>query len=355
MQPHGHHQHVEDDLTRYGWMSLCAAVATIALKGGAWILTGSVGLFSDALESVVNLVAAGAALFALKVAARPPDEEHAYGHTKAEYFSSGFEGALVLVAALGILYAGVVRLIDPQPVQRLPLGVGIAAAASVINFVVARILEGAARDHGSAALEADAHHLMADVWTSVAVIGGLGVVALTGWQILDPILALLVGGNVVRMGLPLLRRAMLGLLDTALPAEDRETVVEILEGFRHGADGDIEFHALRTRRAGRWRFVSFHVLVPGGWSVQEGHDLLEEIEGRIRERLQGTTVFTHLEPLEDPASFTDTGLVRRPPGEDYGNDPHRAGDPQGPGTPRKPGDPRGLDDLDDPGEPGVPP
>lgn len=334
VETHGQQHHVEDDLTRYGWISLCAAVATIALKGGAWLLTGSVGLLSDALESVVNLVAAGAALFALKVAARPPDEEHAYGHTKAEYFSSGFEGALVLVAALGILYAGVLRLVDPQPVQRLTLGVGIAAAASVINFVVARILENAARDHGSAALEADARHLMADVWTSVAVIGGLGVVAVTGWQILDPLMALLVGGNVVRMGIPLLRRAMLGLLDTALPEGDRKTVVEVLEGFRHHADGDIEFHALRTRRAGRWRFVSFHVLVPGQWSVQKGHDLLEEIEERVRERLPGTTVFTHLEPLEDPASFTDTGLVRRPPDQEAGSGPRGPGAPGGSGPAR---------------------
>lgn len=323
METRGHQQHVEDDLTRYGWISLFAALGTIALKGGAWLLTGSVGLFSDALESVVNLVAAGAALFALKVAARPPDEEHAYGHTKAEYFSSGFEGALVLVAALGILYAGVVRLLDPQPVQQLTLGIGLAAVASVINLVVARILAGAARDHGSAALEADARHLMADVWTSVAVIGGLGVVTVTGWQIVDPLLALLVGANVVRMGLPLLRRSMLGLLDTALPESDQRAVEEVLDRYRTKGDagegaeaGDerIEFHALRTRRAGRWRFVSFHVLVPGEWSVQRGHDLLEEIEESVLDRLPGTTVFTHLEPLEDPVSFTDTGLVREPPG-----------------------------------------
>ncbi|MFW6200838.1 MAG: cation diffusion facilitator family transporter [Gemmatimonadota bacterium] len=343
METRGHQQHVEDDLTRYGWISLFAALGTIGLKGGAWILTGSVGLFSDALESVVNLVAAGAALFALKVAARPPDEEHAYGHTKAEYFSSGFEGALVLVAAVGILYAGVVRLLEPQPVQQLTLGLVLAGVASVINLVVARILERAARDHGSAALEADARHLMADVWTSVAVIGGLGVVAATGWQILDPLLALLVGANVVRMGLPLLRRSMLGLLDTALPERDQRAVEEVLDRYRgmgagaakgagtrdqEGGEGvedgearegraeGIEFHALRTRRAGRWRFVSFHVLVPGEWSVQRGHDLLEEIEEAVRDRLPGTTVFTHLEPLEDPASFTDTGLVRDPAGDE---------------------------------------
>lgn len=345
----GHQQHVKDDLTRYGWISLVAALVTIALKGGAWILTGSVGLFSDALESVVNLVAAGAALFALKVAARPPDEEHAYGHTKAEYFSSGFEGALVLVAAVGILFAGIVRLVDPQPVRELTLGMILAGVASVINLVVAVVLERAARDHGSAALEADARHLMADVWTSVAVIGGLAIVAATGWQILDPLLALLVGANVVRMGLPLLRRSMLGLLDTALPETDQRAVEEILDQYRgkgtrsseddasarsreaerageagggEEADaGRIEFHALRTRRAGRWRFVSFHVLVPGEWSVQRGHDLLEEIEEQVRKRLPGTTVFTHLEPLEDPASFTDTGLVRRPRAEPAPEEP----------------------------------
>lgn len=301
-----------DTLARYAWLSILAALATIALKGGAYVITDSVGLLSDALESLVNLVAAIAALLALAVAARPPDEEHAYGHTKAEYFSSGFEGALILVAAGVTLFASVQRLVEPRAVQDVGAGLAISAVASVINLVVARLLIRAGRRYGSISLEADARHLMTDVWTSVGVIGAVGGAALTGWYVLDPLIALAVGVHIGWVGLSLVRRSMLGLIDTALPGSARRDIQNILDS--HAADG-IRYHALRTRRAGRRQFVSFHVLVPGDWSVQRGHDLLEEIEEGIRALMPNTTVFTHLEPIEDPVSWADTHLERRPPPE----------------------------------------
>lgn len=295
-------------LKRYAVISILAALATIGLKGGAYLLTGSVGLLSDALESLVNLVAAIAALFALSVAARPADEEHAYGHTKAEYFASGFEGALVLVAAGSILVTSVERLVDPAPIDDVGLGLAISAMASGVNFAVARVLAGAGRRYHSIALEADAKHLMTDVWTSVGVIGGVGAVALTGWERLDPLIAILVAVNIVRTGLDLLRRSMLGLLDTALPEELRGSIQAVLEA--HKGDG-VEFHALRTRQAGARRFVSLHVLVPGEWTVQRGHDYVEGLEEEIRGAIPNSTVFTHLEPIEDPLSWEDTRLERR--------------------------------------------
>lgn len=294
-------------LRRYALISIAAALATIGLKGGAYLLTGSVGLLSDALESLANLVAAIVALFALSVAARPADEEHAYGHTKAEYFSSGFEGALVLIAAVSILAAAVPRLFDPQPLEEVGLGVAISVVASVINFAVARVLFSAGRRFGSVALEADAHHLMTDVWTSVGVVIGVGAVTLTGWQILDPLVAIAVAANVVRTGMDLLRRSLLGLLDTALPEPERRSIVALLE--EHTGEG-VQFHALRTRQAGARRFVSFHILVPGEWTVQRGHDLLEHLEERIRAAVPNCTVFTHLEPVEDPLSWEDEWLER---------------------------------------------
>lgn len=297
-------------LTRYAWLSVAAAIATIGLKGGAYVLTDSVGLLSDALESVVNLVAAVVALRALAVASRPADEEHAYGHTKAEYFSSGFEGALVLVAAVVIAATAIERLFSPVALQHLGLGLGVSAAASVINLLVARVLFRAAREHDSIALEADAHHLMTDVWTSVAVLAAIGVVGVTGWELLDPIVALLVAANVTRVGFSLVRRSMLGLLDTALPPDIQEEIQQVLA--RHEKEG-IRFHAFRTRRSGARRFMSVHVLVPGEWSVQRGHDLLERIEAEIRSAVPRITVFTHLEPVDDPVAWHDTTLEREEP------------------------------------------
>ncbi|MDQ3388461.1 MAG: cation diffusion facilitator family transporter [Gemmatimonadota bacterium] len=294
-------------LKRYAALSIAAALATIALKGGAYLLTGSVGLLSDAVESLVNLLAAIAALFALEIAARPEDDEHAYGHTKAEYFASGFEGALVLVAAGSIVVAAVGRLIDPQPIQEVGIGVAISIVASLINYGVAKVLLRAGRHHGSVALEADAQHLMTDVWTSAGVVVGLGAVAFTGWTRLDAVIAILVAGNIVRTGVLLLRRSMHGLLDSGLPEGERSAVASILGA--HAIKG-VEFHALRTQQAGVRRFVSFHMLVPGEWTVQRGHDLLEEVESQIRGALPNATLFTHLEPIEDPVSFQDERLER---------------------------------------------
>lgn len=295
-------------LTRFAWLSIAAALVTIGLKAGAYLLTGSVGLLSDALESVVNLVAAVVALVVLAVAARPPDDDHAYGHGKAEYFSSGVEGGLIIVAAASIGYAAVRRLLSPAPLEDVGLGLAISVAASAINLAVARVLLQAGRHYHSITLEADAHHLMTDVWTSAGVVLGVGLVALTGWERLDPIIALIVAANIVWSGARILRRSILGLLDTALPAEERALVVAVLERFR--AEQGVQFHALRTRQAAARRFVSMHVLVPGEWSVQRGHLLLEQIEREVRVALPYATVFTHLEPLEDPLSFADQQLDR---------------------------------------------
>jgi cation diffusion facilitator family transporter len=294
-------------LVRYAALSVVAALLTIALKYGAYRLTGSVGLLSDALESVVNLVAAVVALFALSVAARPADEDHAYGHTKAEYFSSGFEGTLILVASAGIVVAAYQRLLTPHPIETPGLGLAISTVATVINLGVARVLFRAGRRYQSITLEADAHHLIADVWTSVGVVLGVGAAALTGWLRLDAIVAILVALNVMRLGVSLLRRSMLGLLDTALPEDIRGKIMAILEA--RSAEG-VRYHALRTRQAGARRFIAFHILVPGQWSVQRGHDLLEKIEEEVRAAVPNSSVDTHLEPIEDPVSWADQPLER---------------------------------------------
>lgn len=305
-------------LTRYAWISIGAALGTIALKGGAFLLTGSVGLLSDALESLVNLAAAIMALAMLVIAARPPDEEHAYGHGKAEYFASGFEGALVVFAAVTIAVAAGSRLAYPRPVEQVGTGVAIALAASAVNWGVARVLFRAAKRYRSITLEADAHHLMTDVWTSGGVVLGIVLAALTGWERLDPLIALAVAANIVRSGVHLVRRSALGLLDTALPEGERAAIGQVLARFN---DGGVEYHAIRTRQAGARRFVSLHVLVPGHWTVQRGHELLEQIEEQIRAAVPGSTVFTHLEPLEDPTSWDDVRLERAerdetpPPGQ----------------------------------------
>jgi cation diffusion facilitator family transporter len=266
-----------------------------------------VGLLSDALESLVNLVAAIIALVALTIAARPPDDDHSYGHEKAEYFSSGVEGALILVAAVSIGSTAIGRFLHPQPIEQAGIGLAIAGGASLVNLAVARVLLRAGRRYNSITLEADAHHLMTDVYTSAGVILAVGLVTLTGWYVLDPLIALVVAGQIVWSGVRLLRRSVSGLMDTALPAVERERLDSILAPFR--GEG-IVFHALRTRQSGARRFVSFHVLVPGAWSVSRGHMLLERVERDIRNALPNTTVFTHLEPLDDPASFQDTTLDR---------------------------------------------
>jgi cation diffusion facilitator family transporter len=294
-------------LTRFAWLSIAAACLTIALKAGAYLITGSVGLLSDALESLVNLVAAVVALAALTVATREPHEEHAYGYEKVEYLSSGTEGSLILVAAVSIIVTASERLLNPAPIVELGWGLTISVVASLINLGVALRLREAGKAYDSITLEADAQHLMTDVWTSAGVVIGVGLVVLTGWLWLDPLVALAVAANIIWSGIQLVRRSIRGLLDAAIPAPERTAVQAILERYRaHG----IQWHAVRTRQAGRRRFVSLHVLVPGDWTVQHGYDVLEEIEHDIRAALGTTTVFTHLEPLEDPRAIEDIGLDR---------------------------------------------
>ncbi|HWK79176.1 MAG TPA: cation diffusion facilitator family transporter [Thermomicrobiales bacterium] len=293
-------------LTRFAWLSIAAAVITISMKMAAWKLTGSVGLLSDALESIVNLVAAVAALVALHVAEQEPDEDHAYGHGKAEYFASGLEGMLVVVAAATIVWAAIPRLFEPVGIESAGIGIAVSVVASLINLMVALRLFRAAKEYRSITLEADGKHLITDVWTSVGVVIGIGAVALTGWHRLDPIIALVVAANIVWTGYQLMRRSMLGLLDTAIPADELAVVNEILGRYR--TTEGVETHALRTRQAASRRFVSLHVLVPNWWSVEHGHELAEHIEHDIRVALPGTTVFTHLEPIDDPSSWADEGL-----------------------------------------------
>lgn len=295
-------------LLRLAALAILVSLAVIGLKLVAWGVTGSVGLLSDAAESLANLAGAIMAYLMLALAAQPPDDEHTYGHSKAEYFASGFEGGLILVAAVAIAWAGISRLMAPRPLDAVGIGVGVALAASLLNLYVARILLKAGREHGSITLEASGHHLMTDVWTSVGVVGAVGTAALTGWNWLDPVAALLVSAHILWVGWGLVRRSALGLLDTALPAQELGRIRGVLSEYEAGG---IQFHALRTRTAGRRSFVSMHVLVPGEWTVQKGHDLAEEVEERIRGQVPGSTVFTHLEPVEDPLSFLDQRL--RPP------------------------------------------
>lgn len=294
-------------LKRYAWLSIAAALATILLKGWAWWITGSVGLLSDALESFVNLAGAMMALAMLTLASMPADDNHAHGHGKAEYFSSAFEGFLILIAAAGISYAAIERFLNPQPLEAVSIGLAVSAVASVINLVTSRILMNVGRKHKSITLEADAHHLMTDVWTSIGVIVGVGLVWLTGWLWLDPVIALLVALNIVWTGWQLLQRSAAGLMDVSLPDDDLQAIETVLDSYR--AQG-LKFHALRTRQAGTRAFITVHVLVPGAWTVQHGHDWLERIEADIRQVVSNTHITTHLEPKEDPISLADQGLDR---------------------------------------------
>jgi len=297
-------------LNRYAWLSIAAALATILLKGLAWRLTGSVGLLSDAIESFVNLAGALMALWMLTVAAQPADDDHPHGHGKAEYFSSAFEGFLILLAACSIGYTAVMRLLNPQPLEAVAIGLAVSVAASVINFATARTLMRVGREHSSITLEADAHHLMTDVWTSAGVIAGVGLVWLSGWLWLDPAIAILVALNIVWTGWQLMQRSAAGLMDAALPVEDMAKIEALLDGYRRQG---LDFHALRTRQAGRRTFITLHVLVPGNWTVQQGHDWAERIEGDISGVVHNAHVTTHLEPVEDPLSMIDQVLDRPRP------------------------------------------
>ncbi|MCU0283974.1 MAG: cation diffusion facilitator family transporter [Candidatus Nanopelagicales bacterium] len=298
--------HGQEDLSRYAWLSIATGVVVFSLKMVAYAMTASVGLLSDALESTVNIVAAFVALIALKAAARPGDQRHHFGLSKAEYFSALVEGLMILVAAGLIIVTAVERLLNPRPLEDVGVGLAISVVASLINGVVAWILMRAGRRHRSIVLQADAKHLMTDVWTSAGVIVAVGAVALTGWLQLDPVIAIAVAINIVVAGLRLIGSSAMGLLDAALPDEENEVIVEILR--KHQTE-HVRFHALQTRESGRQRFVSMHVLVPGMWTVAAGHDLLEAVEHEIAEALPNTVVSTHLEPIEDPRAWED-----QPPG-----------------------------------------
>ena len=300
----------QPSLTRYAWLSIGAALLTMAIKAAAYTLTGSVGLLSDAVESIVNLVGAVVALTMLTIAARPADEEHAYGHSKAEYFSSGIEGSLILIAALSIAWTAVQRLLNPRPIEQIGLGLAISVGASLINLIAGQLILRAGKRSNSITLEANARHLMTDVWTSVGVVIGVGAVALSGWTWLDPVVAILVALNILWSGFQIVRKSVLGLMDTGLPSGEQSAIKAVLGKYQQLG---IEFHALRTRQAGARAFISFHVLVPGEWTVQRGHDLAEEIEQDLRLELPNAVIFTHLEALDDPASWEDTSLDRPHP------------------------------------------
>lgn len=303
------------DLRRFAWLSIGAAVLTIGLKMAAYLLTGSVGLLSDAAESVVNLVAAAVALVALTVAMRPADDRHHFGHSKAEYFSAVVEGAMILVAAVLIVVAAVDRFLDPRPLENVGIGLAVSVVASVVNGVVAWVLVRAGRRHRSITLEADGKHLYTDVWTSVGVVVGVVLVAWTGWLRLDPVIAFLVGLNIVRTGYGLLRESVGGLMDHAPSAATLARIDAVLAEYR---DEHVEFHAVRAREAGHRTFVSLHVLVPGVWTVTHGHDLCEEVEQRIQAAVDGCEVSTHLEPREDPRAY-EAHLGVEPLGHDPGS------------------------------------
>jgi cation diffusion facilitator family transporter len=294
------------DLTKFAWLSIGAALVTMAAKLVAFQLTGSVGLLSDAAESIVNLVAAFVALIALHVAARPADDNHPYGHTKAEYFSAGVEGLMICAAAVAIIWTAVARFVDPQPLENVGVGLAVSVAAALLNGAVALVLLRTGREHRSITLEADGRHLLTDVWTSAGVVVGVVLVPLTGWLRLDPLVAFAVGCNIVWTGWHLVRRSLDALLDRSLPATDLASLQAVLERHR-GAD--VEFHALRTREAGHQRYVSLHVLVPGGWTVQRGHDLAHVVEDEIRAELHACEVDTHIEPRETGHAPCPAGQV----------------------------------------------
>ena len=297
-----------ENLTKFAWLAIFAAVVTIALKTAAYFLTGSIGLLSDALESLINLAAAIVALLLLKTAVAPPDDEHAYGHDKAEYFSGAIEGTLILIAAVAIGWAAIQKLFAPQPLEQIGVGLLITAIATVINLVVGQILIRKGREHHSVTLEADGKHLMTDVWTSVGVGVAIFAVSLTGWLVLDPIIALVVAANITRTGFYLLKRSSQGLMDVAVSDDEQKSIRRILDGYVK--DENIEYHAFRTRQSGIRKFVAVHILVPGAWTVHQGHQLLDRIEADIRRAVPNTVIFTHLESLDDPASWRDIELDR---------------------------------------------
>lgn len=288
------------------YLSIGAAVSTIALKFAAYFLTGSVGLLSDAMESLVNLAGASAALVALIIAARPADRTHPYGHTKAEYFSSGLEGGLILVAAIAIGWTALQRLLQPAPIESAGFGLGISLVATLINFLVARVLLKVGQEMDSIALEADGKHLMTDVFTSLGVGAGVILVALTGWLWLDPLIALAVAANIIFEGSKLVGRSIDGLLDHALPDEEEILIKNLIETeLAQIGEKALTYHGLRTRKSGGNRFIELHLLTPGEWSVRQAHDISEQVETKLKQRFREAEVTTHIEPIDDPRSYGD--------------------------------------------------
>jgi len=277
------------------------------MKASAYYLTGSVGLLADALESLVNLAAAIVMLIVLSLSIRPANDEFTFGFSKMEYFSSGFEGGMILLAAAGIFMTAIPRLINPVPLEQIGIGLVISSAASLINYGVAVILMRAAKRYGSIPLEADSRHLMTDVWTTIGVLVGIALVGLTGFERLDPIVALLVGVNILFTGIRMLRRSAQGLLDTAIPADELEAVKSILDSYD---EQGMKYHALRTRQAARRNFLAVHLLMPGEWTIRQGHQVAEKIEAQVREAIPNSNIVTHLEPLDDPRAWQDTELDR---------------------------------------------
>ncbi len=292
-------------LTRFAWLSIAVAILTISLKTIAYLITNSVGLLSDALESIVNLIGALMALGMLTIAARPADESHTYGHSKAEYFSSGVEGTLILVAAVSIAYAAIERLISPKPLEQVGIGIIVSVVASLANLAVAIILRRAGKQYNSISLTSNSHHLMTDVWTSGGVLIGVGAVAISGWQVLDPVIAILVALNIVWTGVGIIRKSISGLMDSAIAKEYLDIIQNVLD--RHN-ETNVKFHAIRTRQSGSLKVISMHVLVPASWTVAHGHQLVTKIENELHQAIEDSEIFTHLESLSDPDSFDDVPL-----------------------------------------------
>jgi cation diffusion facilitator family transporter len=284
------------------WFSIIASILTISIKSAAYFMTGSVGFMSDAMESFINLAAGIVAFVMLTIAARPPDKEHPFGHDKAEYFSSLIEGALIVLAAIGIAYTAIDRIYHPKPLGELNVGMALSVLATLINFATARILLYYGKKHNSITIEADAHHLMTDVWTTVGIIVGIGLVKFTNWQLLDPLMAIAVAISIVYTGIKLIIRSTDGLMDTKLTEKELVIIKEILDRYK---DQGIDYHALYTRQASSKRFITFHLLFPGDLSVHNAHETAKIIENEISEKLPFSDVFIHLEPLNDPDALDD--------------------------------------------------
>lgn len=294
--------------TRMLWASVGVALITIGLKTGAWWLTDSVGLLADALESLVNLAGAVFGLMMVTVAARPADDNHPYGHHKAEYFSSGFEGILILMAALAIIWFAVHRLFEPQPVQALGWGVALSVGSSVLNGLLAWLMFRAARQHRSMALEADARHLVTDVWTTAGVVVGLVLVGLTGWLWLDAVVAIAVALNILREGWRLIWRSSQGLMDEALEPEVLANIQRVLDGFvaQHTGAERIRFDHLYTRKAGQRRYADVHLHMPAHWTLGRAANLRGQLERALMREVPGLRATIELLPSDVEAHFETT-------------------------------------------------